>query len=85
MALLDVVHAAASNSHETVAVAQEVHTEFLAAGQPRERLVADGREISRSRRTAVYRIDVTTEAGRLLATGLARVFRHGEPWPTAQE
>src|SRR4051812_40496999 len=32
MALLDVVHAAVSNSHGTVAVAQDVHTEFLAPG-----------------------------------------------------
>ena len=35
MALLDVVHAAVSNSHGTVAVAQDVHTEFLAAGRPK--------------------------------------------------
>src|SRR3954466_15468155 len=32
MALLDVVHAAVSNSHGTVAVAQDVHTEFLTPG-----------------------------------------------------
>src|SRR3569833_4508520 len=32
MALLDVVHAAVSNSHGTVAVAQDVHTEFLSPG-----------------------------------------------------
>ena len=36
MALLDVVHAAVSNSHGTVAVAQDVHTEFLDAGRPGE-------------------------------------------------
>src|SRR3954451_123773 len=33
MALLDVVHAAVSNSHGTVAVAQDVHTEFLEPGR----------------------------------------------------
>ena len=32
MALIDVVHAAVSNSHGTLAVAQDVHTEFLSAG-----------------------------------------------------
>src|ERR687893_2614849 len=37
MALLDVVHAAVSNSHGTVAVAQDVHTEFLAPGRPGDR------------------------------------------------
>src|SRR5436853_7559886 len=50
MALLDVVHAAVSNSHGTVAVAQDVHTEFLAAGAPGDRLVAEGVEPHRSSR-----------------------------------
>jgi acyl-CoA thioesterase len=84
MALLDVVHAAASNSHGTLAVAQEVHTEFVAAARAGDRLVAEGREVSRSSRTAVYRIDVVTDAGRLVATGLARVFRHDQPWQLDQ-
>src|ERR671928_1927815 len=80
MALLDVVHAAVSNSHGTVAVAQDVHTEFLAAGRPGDRLVAEGVEVHRSSRTAVYRIDATTTDGRPVATALARVFRLGTPW-----
>src|SRR3954464_13189599 len=37
MALLDVVHAAVSNSHGTVSIAQDVHTEFLAAGAEGDR------------------------------------------------
>jgi acyl-CoA thioesterase len=80
MALLDVVHAAVSNSHGTVAVAQDVHTEFLTAGRPGERLVAEGTELHRGRRTAVYRIDARGEDGRLVATALARVFRTDRPW-----
>src|SRR5215203_3104960 len=80
MALLDVVHAAVSNSHGTVAVAQDVHTEFLTAGRPGERLVAEGTELHRGRRTAVYRIDARGEDGRLVATALARVFRTDQPW-----
>src|ERR671932_2887990 len=44
MALLDVVHAAVSNRHGTVAVAQDVHTEFLTPGRTGERLVAEGTE-----------------------------------------
>src|SRR3954462_11123114 len=83
MALLDVVHAAVSNSHGTVAVAQDVHTEFLAAGRPGDRLVAEGVEVHRSSRTAVYRIDATTTDGRRVATALARVFRLGTPWETS--
>jgi acyl-CoA thioesterase len=80
MALLDVVHAAVSNSHGTVAVAQDVHTEFLTPGRPGERLVAEGVELHRSNRTAVYRIDARAEDGRLIATALARVFRTNRPW-----
>ncbi|NEK59084.1 hotdog fold thioesterase [Geodermatophilus sabuli] len=80
MALLDVVHAAVSNSHGTVAVAQDVHTEFLAAGRPGDRLVAEGTELHRSSRTAVYRIDARAQDGRLVATALARVFRTDRPW-----
>src|ERR687890_164306 len=52
MALLDVVHSAVSNSHGTVAVAQDVHTEFLSAGRPGDQLVAEGVEVHRSSRTA---------------------------------
>ncbi|MGY1688831.1 PaaI family thioesterase [Geodermatophilus sp. SYSU D01105] len=80
MALLDVVHAAVSNSHGTVAVAQDVHTEFLAPGRPGDRLVAEGTEVHRSSRTAVYRIDARAQDGRLVATALARVFRTERPW-----
>jgi acyl-CoA thioesterase len=84
MALLDVVHAAVSNSHGTVAIAQDVHTEFLTAGRPGERLVCEGVEVHRSSRTAVYRIDARGADGRPVATALARVFRTDAPW-TAEE
>src|SRR5919202_1639448 len=80
MALLDVVHAAVSNSHGTVAVAQDVHTEFLAPGASGDHLVAEGVELHRSSRTAVYRIDARAQDGRLVATALARVFRTDRPW-----
>lgn len=80
MALLDVVHAAVSNSHGTVAVAQDVHTEFLAAGRPGDRLEAEGIEVHRTSRTAVYRIEAKAQDDRLIATALARVFRTGRPW-----
>ncbi len=80
MALLDVVHAAVSNSHGTVAIAQDVHTEFLAAGRPGDRLEAEGVEVHRSTRTAVYRIEARAQDDRLIATALARVFRTDRSW-----
>ena len=85
MALLDVVHAAVSNSHGTVAVAQDVHTEFLAAGRPGDRLEAEGVEVHRTNRTAVYRIEARAQDDRLVATALARVFRTGRPWSEVPE
>src|SRR4051795_109434 len=85
MALLDVVHSAVSNSHGTVAVAQDVHTEFLSAGRSGDRLVAEGVEVHRSSRTAVYRIEARAQDGRLVATALARVFRTDRPWPATEE
>ena len=85
MALLDVVHAAVSNSHGTLAIAQDVHTEFLAAGRPGDRLVAEGVEVHRSNRSAVYRIEATAQDGRLVATALARVFRTGRPWDSPED
>jgi acyl-CoA thioesterase len=85
MALLDVVHAAVSNSHGTVAIAQDVHTEFLAAGRPGDRLEAEGVEVHRTNRTAVYRIEAKAEDGRLVATALARVFRTDRPWSEVSE
>src|ERR671926_310058 len=56
------------NTDGTVAVAQDVHTEFLTPGSPGERLVAEGTELHRSGRTAVYRIDARAGDGRLVAT-----------------
>src|ERR1700709_1403735 len=82
MALLDVVHGAVSNSHGTLAVAQDVHTEFPPPGRAGDRLVAEGVELHRTARTAVYRIDATTTDGRRVATALARVFRLGTAWET---
>src|SRR3978361_1305661 len=62
LARRDVFHAAVSNSHGTVAVAQDVHTEFLAPGAPGDRLVAEGVEVHRSSRTAVSRIEARAHA-----------------------
>src|ERR671933_273933 len=67
-------------AHGSVAVAQDVHTEFLAPGRPGDRLVAEGTEVHRSRRTAVYRIEARAQDGRLVATALARVFRTDTAW-----
>jgi acyl-CoA thioesterase len=83
MALLDVVFAVVCNVHGVVAVAQDLHTEFLAAGRPGERLVAEGTELHLSRRTAVYRLEARGEDGRPVAAALARAFRTDRSWDAA--
>lgn len=80
MTLIDVVHAAVSNSHGTRAVAVDVHTEFLHAAVLGDELVCESAELSRGRRTAVYRIGVRRVADdRPIAEALARVFRSDDP------
>ncbi|MBA3524771.1 MAG: hotdog fold thioesterase [Geodermatophilaceae bacterium] len=80
IALADVVHAAASNSHGTIAIAVEVHSELLATAPVGAELVCEGTELSRTRRTAVYRLEV--HAGEVhVATCLGRVVRRDEPFP----
>jgi acyl-CoA thioesterase len=78
IALADIVHAAASNSHGTVAVAVEVHAELLATASLGARLVCEGTELACTRRTGVYRIEV--HAGEThVATCIGRVIRRDTP------
>lgn len=84
VSLADVVHAAASNSHGTVAVAVEVHAELLATAPVGARLTCEGTEVSRTRRTGLYRIEVYAEEtasapARHVATCLGRVVRRDTP------
>ncbi len=74
IALADIVHAAASNSHGTVAIAVEVHAELLATAAVGERLVCEGSELARTRRTGVYRIEVYA-ADTHVATCIGRAVR----------
>ena len=78
IALADIVHAAASNSHGTVAVAVEVHAELLATAAVGAWLVCEGTELACTRRTGVYRIEV--HAGDThVATCIGRVIRRDTP------
>lgn len=78
VALADVVHAAASNSHGTVAVAVEVHAELLETAAVGAELVCEGTELSCTRRTGLYRLEV--HSGDVhVATCLGRVVRRDQP------
>ena len=81
-ALADTVFAAACNSHGRQALAVDVHTEFLSAGQLGDILVCEAEELSRTHRMAVYRLRVIAEAdGRPIAELLARSYRRDVELP----
>lgn len=65
--LADYAFAAASNSRDNLAVALDTHMTFLKATRSGT-LTATCREVGLNRRTAFYTVDVTDDAGTLIAT-----------------
>jgi acyl-CoA thioesterase len=65
-AIADFAFGAAANSYGEMAAGIDAHITFVAAGKLGETLTATAREVSRSRKLAVYRIDVTgAQAGHI--------------------
>lgn len=80
--LADTVFAAASNSHGRQALAVDIHTEFLSAGQLGDVLICEAEELSRTHRMAVYRLRVVVESDdRPMAELLARAYRRDVELP----
>ena len=75
-ALADTAFAYACNSRNENTVAQNASISFLAPAQAGEDLVAEAREVSRSGRSGVYQVSVSTAEGRVIAefTGLSRTI-----------
>jgi len=84
-ALIDEAFETASNSHGTWAVALNMNITFIAPAQPGGTLVAEAREISRTRKTATYEIKVRDEGNELIASCQALVYRKGTPLPDMEE
>jgi acyl-CoA thioesterase len=72
--LADLVFAAASNSHGTVAVAINASIWFVKAAREGT-LFAEAREVSVNPKLATYAIDVTDDAGELVARFEGMVYR----------
>jgi acyl-CoA thioesterase len=72
--LADSAFALASNSHGALAVALSTHMEYFKATQPGERLEANAREISLTRRTGVYQVEINSPQG-LVALFTGTVYR----------
>ncbi|HON35507.1 MAG TPA: PaaI family thioesterase [Methanothrix sp.] len=79
--LLDAAFELTVNSHGTVAVALGVNVNYLSSAHPGEILLAEGREINRSRRIASCDIRVTGGDGRLVATCQALAYRMRDRLP----
>jgi len=80
--LADTAFGLASNSHGMIAVGIDAHITYHVAAQLGDQLSATATEVSRTRRIAVYRIDVTRADGTLVAgfTGTVYVLaRPNEP------
>ena len=79
--LADLVFAAASNSHGTVAVAINASISFIKASPAGGTLFAHGREIACNPKLATYTIYVTNEAGEIIAVFQGMVYRKKDPLP----
>ena len=77
--LADAAFAAACNSYGQAAVALNVTISFLAAVPVGTRLIAEATEESLGRRTGLYRMAVTTEAGELVALCHGTAYRRSRP------
>ncbi len=76
--LLDYAFSAASNSHDESAVAISMSVQFINAPEPEGELTAEAREISKSRKLALYEMTVSGEDGGLVCRSDGRVYRIGK-------
>jgi acyl-CoA thioesterase len=83
--LADSAFAFACNTHNERAVAVQGNISFIRPGKLGDRLVATAREISRSGRSGIYDVRVTTDEGTVIAEfrGHSRVI--GGVWLPASE
>jgi len=75
-ALADSAFALASNSHGPLAVSLSAHIEHLHACQAGDTLIAHAREISLTRRTGVYRVEIHC-GDKLIAQFTGTAYRKG--------
>jgi acyl-CoA thioesterase len=79
--LIDSAFEIASNSHGTMAVALNMNVNYMASPTKGSKLIAEAKEINRTKKTATYDIRATDDAGKLLASCQALVYRLEKPLP----
>jgi acyl-CoA thioesterase len=80
-ALIDEAFETAGQTDGTVAVALNVNVTYVSSPEANTRLRAEAREVSRTKKTAVYDIKVTGHNGHLIAKCQALAYRTGKPIP----
>jgi acyl-CoA thioesterase len=84
-ALIDEAFETAANSHGTLAVALNMNVTFIDSPRPGSTLRAEAREVSLTRKTASYNIEVRDDLGGLIAKCMALVYRKGQALPFDDE
>ncbi|HKI98674.1 MAG TPA: hydroxyphenylacetyl-CoA thioesterase PaaI [bacterium] len=77
--LADSAFGLACNAHGEVAVALDVHLTFSTAVRVGETLTATATELTRTRRTGTYRIEVRNDAGALVSHFMGTAHVTGRP------
>ncbi|MFC1812969.1 PaaI family thioesterase [Thermodesulfobacteriota bacterium] len=80
-ALIDEAFETAGQTDGTVAVALNVNVTYVSSPEAGTRLRAEAREVSRTKKTAVYDIKVTGHNEHLIAKCQALAYRTGKPIP----
>ena len=79
--LIDEAFETAAQTGGTIAVALNVNITYVASPRPGVVLLAVARQISQTKKTAVYEIKVTDQDDSLIATCQALAYRTGKPIP----
>jgi acyl-CoA thioesterase len=80
-ALIDEAFETAGQTDGSVAVALNVNVTYVSSPKPGAVLEAEARQISQTKKTAVYEIKVTDQDDSLIATCQALAYRTGKPIP----
>jgi acyl-CoA thioesterase len=79
--LIDEAFETAAQTHGTIAVALNVNVTYVSSPEPGQRLQAEARRVSQTKKTASYDIKVTDQNGQVIALCQALAFRTGKPIP----
>ncbi len=80
-ALIDEAFETAGQTDGTIAVALNVNVTYVSSPAPGQRLQAEARRVSQTKKTASYDIKVTDPNGQIIALCQALAFRTGKPIP----